>query len=220
MGSPNGSLPDLEGTGFCAITVEERTNEIYLKLPLFRQNAARIEILSTLAETVAAQITNIEQIVGSLVARVTSLETNPASGSSSPDWARPWNTPGQSNGSTATGSLGSHVPGSSDDRENSRLDTFSNPEDEQARSAVLLRFPCEQYHIGITNWIDNLLGKSNIPVYNKPVRIHCEAGSVSARLVFETRAKCQDSVARCKDDGISCEIDRLFCSAKTTISVR
>ena len=64
--------------------------------------------------------------------------------------------PGQSNGSTATGSLGSHVPGSSDDKENSRLDTFSDPEDEQARSAVLLRFPCEQYHIGITNWIDNL----------------------------------------------------------------
>ena len=64
------------------------------------------------------------------------------------------------------------------------------------------------------------MGKSNIPVYNKPVRIHGEAGSVSVRLVFETRAKCQDSVARCKDDGISCEIDRLFCSAKTTISVR
>ena len=64
------------------------------------------------------------------------------------------------------------------------------------------------------------MGESNIPVYNKPVRIHGEAGSVSARLVFETRAKCQDSVARCKDDGISCEIDRLFCSAKTTFSVR
>ena len=43
---------------------------------------------------------------------------------------------------------------------------------------------------------------------------------MSARLVFEARAKCQDSVARCKDDGIFCEIDRLFCSAKTTISVR
>ena len=54
-------------------------------------------------------------------------------------------------GSTATGSLGSHGPGSSDDSRNTRrrLDTFSSPEDEQAQSAVILRFPCEQYHTGI-----------------------------------------------------------------------
>ena len=38
----------------------------------------------------------------------------------------------------------------------------------------------------------------------------------SARLVFETRAKCQDFVARNKDDGIPDEIDSPFCSAKTT----
>ena len=82
MGSPNGSLPDLEGTGFRASTVEEKINEIYIQLPLFIQNAARIEnCFQTLAQTVAAQstkITNIEQIVGSLVARVTSLEQNAA----------------------------------------------------------------------------------------------------------------------------------------------
>ena len=79
------------------------------------------------------------------MARVTSLEQNAASGSSSPDSARSWNMPGQSNGSTATGSLGSHGPGSSDDNRNTRrrVDTFSIPEDERARSAVLLRFPCE-----------------------------------------------------------------------------
>ena len=49
---------------------------------------------------------------------------------------------GQSNGSTATGSLGFHGPGSSDDSRNTRhrLDTFSSPEDEQARSAVLQSF--------------------------------------------------------------------------------
>ena len=41
---------------------------------------------------------------------------------------------------------------SSDDSRKTRrrLDTFSSPEDEQARSAVLLRFLCEQYHKGIT----------------------------------------------------------------------
>ena len=31
----------------------------------------------------------------------------------------------------------------------------------------------------------------------------CETGSLSARLVFETRAKCQDFVARFKNDGVS-----------------
>ena len=130
MGSPNGSLPDLEGTGFRACTMEAKINEIYVQLPLFIQYAARIEncvqtlgrtVAQTLGQTVAAQstkITNIEQFVGSLVARVTSLEQNAAPGSSSPDSAGSWNMLGQSNGSTATGSLGSHGPGSSDDSRN------------------------------------------------------------------------------------------------------
>ena len=49
----------------------------------------------------------------------------------------------------------------------------------------------EQYTLGgITNWINNLWENSNIPACNKPVRTHCKAGSVSARLGFETRAKC------------------------------
>ena len=226
LGSPHGSLPDLEGTGFRPCTMEEKIKEIHLQLPLFIQNTARIEnCVQTLAQTVAAQttkITHIEQLVGSLVARGTSLEQNAASGSSSPDSARSWNMLGQSNGSTATGSLGCHGPGSSDDNRNTRrrLDTFSGPEAEQARSAVLLRFPCEQYHKGITKWINNLWAESNMPAYNKPVRIHCKAGSVSVRLVFETRAKCQDFVARYKDDGIPYEIDSPFCCANTTITVR
>ena len=41
-----------------------------------------------------------------------------------------------------------------------------------------------------------------MPAYNKPVRIHCKAGSESVKLVFDTRAKCQDFVARYRDDGI------------------
>ena len=88
------------------------------------------------------------------------------------------------------------------------------PEDEQARSAILLRFPCEQDHKGITKWINTLWEGSNMPAYNKRVRIHCKAGSVSARLVFETRAKCQDFVARFQDDGIAYEINSPFCCAK------
>ena len=34
LGSPTGSLPDLEGTGYRARTMEEKINEIYLQLPL------------------------------------------------------------------------------------------------------------------------------------------------------------------------------------------
>ena len=79
-----------------------------------------------------------------------------------------------------------------------RLDPPSNTEDEQSRSAVLFRFPCEQYHKGITKWIDNLWEESSMPAYDKPVRIHCKAGSVSFRLVFATRGKCQDTICRKK----------------------
>ena len=73
---------------------------------------------------------------------------------------------------------------------------------------------------GITIWINNLWEKFNMPAYSKPVRIHCKAGSVSDRLVFETTAKCKDFVARYEDDGIPYEIDSPFSCAKTTISVR
>ena len=130
LGFPEGSLLDLKGTRFRASAMEEKINEMFVQLPLFTQNAARIEnCVQTLSQTVAAQttkITNIEPIVESLLARVTSLETNAASGSRSPDSARAWNVLGQSNGSTATGSLGSHGPRSSDDKRNTRrrLDTY------------------------------------------------------------------------------------------------
>ena len=89
------------------------------------------------------------------------------------------NALGHSDGSTATGSLGSRGPASSDENRNTRrrLDTFSSPEDEHARSAVFLRFPSEQHHTGNTNWINNIWEKSNKPAYNKPIRIHCNTGS-------------------------------------------
>ena len=76
------------------------------------------------------QITSVEQIVGSVVARVTTLETGAAL--------------------TATGSLGSHGPGSSDDNRNSRrsLGTFPCPEDEHARSAVHWGYEKDQQSLG------------------------------------------------------------------------
>ena len=108
---------------------------------------------------------NIEQIVSSLAARVTALETNATSVSSGSGSARSWNILRRGDGS---GSLGSRGPGSSDDNRNTRrkLDTFSSP--------------VRKYHTGITNLINNLLEDSNMPACNKPVRIHCKAGSLSA----------------------------------------
>ena len=219
---PNGSLPDLEGTGYRACTRKEKINEMFVqiaKLLLLMQSVSRFEnCVQTLPQTVASY----EQMVSSLAARVTTLETNATSVSSGSGSARSWKELGHTDGATATGSLGSHGPRSSDDNRNTRrkLDTFSSPEDEQARSAVLLRFPCEQYHKGITKWIDKFWEESNMPAYNKPVRIHCEAGSVSVRLVFETRGNCQDFIARYEDDGIPSGINSPFCCANTTITVR
>ena len=82
------------------------------------------------------------------------------------------------------------------------------------------RFPCEPYHTGITKWIDTLCEKANMPADNRPVTIHCKAGSTSVRLVCESRAKCRDFVVRCKDNGISFEINSPFCCANTNIIVR
>ena len=118
--------------------------------------------------------------------------------------------------------LGPHGQGSSDDNRNTRrrLDTFSSPEDEHAQKCVLLRFPCEQYREEGSAWIKSFSASTNATAINKPTRIHCKTGSMSARLVFETRAKCQDFVARFKDDGIPHEVNSLFLNAKTIIAVR
>ena len=69
-------------------------------------------------------------------------------------------------------------------------------------------------------WINTLWEESNMPADNRSVTIHCEAGFTSVRLVFESRAKCQDFAVRYKEDGIPYEIDSPFCSVKTTITVR
>ena len=184
-----------------ASTMEEKMNEMFeqvAKLPLLTQTVRKLR--------------PNDFPDSSLAARVTTLETNATSVSSGSGLERSWNMLGHSDGSTAIGSLGSHA-GSSDDNGNTRrrLDTLSSPEDEQSRSAVLLRFPCEQYHKGITKRIHNLREESNMPAYKKPVRIHCTAGSVSVWLVFETRTKCQDFTARYKDDGIPYAINSHLC---------
>ena len=198
MGSPNGSRPDLEGIGYRASTIEEKINEFFVqnaKLPPLMQSISRFEnSVQTLSHTVARMMRK-SQISNKWLAALQPVL---------PHWKRmqqpsPVDPAQQDLGTCLDRVLAPQPlnpsnpmnPGSSDDNRSTRrrLDTFSSSEDEQSRSAVLLRFPCEQYHKGITIRINDLWERSNMPAYNKPVRIHCKAGSVSVRIVFGTRAK-------------------------------
>ena len=51
------------------------------------------------------------------------------------------------------------------------------PEDEHARSAVLLRFPCEQHHAGLSTWFEKFWATTNAS-FSKSTRIHCKTGSL------------------------------------------
>ena len=221
VGSPYGSAPDVERTGSSPSTMEEKINEIYFQQPLFLQNASKIEnCVQTLSQTVADQTTtNIERNVSSRKARVATLETSAASASSGSGSSSSWNLLGQSDGSTATGSLGSHGPGSSDDNRNTRrrLDTFSSPEDEHARRAVLLHFRwsfcVESKHLGngqhtrLQQIHQNSL-QNRWPI--RQTRIRDESLINVKTLWPDTRMM----------DGISHEVDSPFCNVRTNIAVR
>ena len=217
---------DLNGTG----TTDEKLDALLSLFAQFKEQMAQIPTLtnwmsrvdSHITETLedfATRLTEMEHNFSNLTARMCKAETYAASATNVSGSARSWPSIEQVDGSTAAVS---HGPGSSDDNRNTRrrLDTFSSTEDEQTRSAVLLQFPCEQYHKGITKWIDDLWEGSNMPACNKLVRIYCKAGSVSVRLVFETRGNCQDFIVRYKDDGIHYAINSPFCCANTNIIVR
>ena len=118
----------------------------------------------------ATRLTEMEQNFSTLTARLCKVETYAASASNISGSARSWPSLEQVEGSTAAGS---HGPGSSSENRNTRrsLDISPNPDDEQSRSAVLLRFPCEQYHKRITKWINNVCEESNMPADRRPVTI-------------------------------------------------
>ena len=231
VGSPHGSGHDLDGMGTrSGNTLDEKLDALLLKFVHFETQIAQISALTTwmsrmdsrISKTLgdfATRLTEMEQNFSALTARMCKVETYATSASYVSGSARSCSTLEQVDGSTAAGS---HGPGSSDDHRNTRrrLDTSHSTEDEQSRSAVLLRFPCEQYLKGITKWIDTLRDESNMQACNKPVRIHCRAGFVSVRLVFETRGKCQDFIARYKDDGNPYATNSPFCRSSTTIAVR
>ena len=213
FGSPNGSGSDLDGMGTRhGITTDEKLDTLLSQFAQFKEQIAQIptltnwmsrmdsQITKTL-EDFAARLAEIEQNFSTFSARLCKVETYAASASNISGSARSWPSLEQVDGSTAAGS---HGPGSSSDNRNTRrrLDISPNNDDEDARSAVLLRFPCEQYHTGSTKWINTLCAESDMPADSRPVTIHCKAGSMSVRLVFEARGKCREFVARYQDDGI------------------
>ena len=233
FGSPDGSILDLDRVGVrSAGSIEERIEAILARqfsqieaslasIHMLDQGFTRFDngILSLAQSeaTITNKIANVEQVVHCLAARVVALETSAASASSISGSARSWPSPGRVDGSTA---IGSHGPGSSDDNRNTRrrLDTFSNQDDENARRAVLIQFPCEQCHAGRSTWLNKFFATTNIAAHNMPT-IHCKTGSVSARIVFETRSKCQDFVARFKDDVLPYTVDSPYCRTSATILV-
>ena len=147
-----------------------------------------------------AKITNIQQIISSLAARVTTLETVvPARGS--------WNLLGHSDGSTATGSLGSRGQGHLMITETQGVDlTLFKPRERtcaKCRPATVFVRTIPRWSFHVTNGIWE---KSNIPAYKKLVRVHCKTGGQSARLVFDTRVECQDFVAHDEDEAPSSKL--------------
>ena len=122
--------------------------------------------------TITAKVTSIEQVVGGLAARVAALEAGAVSASSvSGSPSASWPLPGQIDGSTATVS---RDPDSSEEGRNirRRLNEDTSPEDENSRSAVLLRFPCEPCLPGMHAWFERhslqLLSRKESPAEEEP----------------------------------------------------
>ena len=154
-----GSSLDLERTGNPLQHMRDNVNEMSLQLaqmPLFLQSVSRFEncvhMLSQSMAAIRTKVTNMQQVVGGLAARVAALEASAVSASSvSGSLSGSCPLPGEIDGSTATGC---RDPGSSEEGRNTRcrLDKDTSPDDENALSAVLLRFPCEQCLPGMHAW--------------------------------------------------------------------
>ena len=86
-----------------------------------------------------------------------------------------------------------------------RLDKDTSSDDESARSAVLLLFPCEQCLLGMYAWLEKILDPTD-----QSERVHCKRGTKLDRIVFDTRGKCQDCLARFKDDGLAYSVNSPF----------
>ena len=142
------------------VRMDEKLDALLSKFVQFEAQIAQIPALtawmsrmdSHISKTLgdfASRLTEMEQNFSTITARLCKFETHAASASNVSSSARFWPTLEQVDGSAAAGS---HGPGSSDDNRNTRrrLDPSSSAEDEQSRSAVLEKFPCEQDLKGVT----------------------------------------------------------------------
>ena len=155
----------------------------------------------------------MEQNFSALSARICKVETCAASASNVSGSARSWPSLEQVDGSTAAGT---HGPGSSDDNRNTirRLDTFSRLRMNMHEVPSYYSSLVNNITLEFLLRINSIWEKSNMPIYIKPIRIHCKTCGQSVRPVFETRAKCQDFVARYKDDGIPTKSTVHFATSK------
>ena len=149
FGPPNGSSPDFDTVGVSQNLLNSthslqrlrRSPCLCKALPdskiLFRRFHNQWPLLQPKFQTLSR----------SLVASLARISASNVCGS-----AGSWPLPGRTDGSTATGS---RDPSASDDDRNTRrgLDRDSDPDDDNALRAVLLRFPCEQCHAGMSVWI-------------------------------------------------------------------
>ena len=138
--SPDGSGPDLDGMcprSFDAQFKELRDMLFYHSQGVLPITKATSRPSPTPCVLLTSRITNIEQIVStfatkmatfaemeqnviSITTRICKIEAGATSASGGSCSASSWNLLGQSDGSTATGPLGSHGPGSSDDNRNTK----------------------------------------------------------------------------------------------------
>ena len=219
MGSPNGSLPDFEGTGYRASTMEEKINEMFVqvaKLPLLIQSVSGSKIASKRFPRQWPHMMRKSRILNKWLAALQPVL---------PHWKRmqrpsPVDPARQDIGMYSDIAMAPPPLGLSGPIAQGHLMTIEIQDEDLIRSqAPKMNSREVPFYYGslannttkgITKWINNLGEESNMPADNKPVTIHCKAGSLSVRLVFETRGKCQDFVARCKDDGIPYDIDSPF----------
>ena len=149
-GSPNGSGPSMRSSKKSEMCCYNLLVDLQISTTTPKLSVKPWEL--SLPESPMLNRPSMPLFCSSLTSRACQIESNATLVSGSSGSARSWNLLGHSDGSTATGSLGCHGPGSSDDNRNTRrrLDTSTSPDDEQARSAVLSRCPSEQYLTGVT----------------------------------------------------------------------
>ena len=148
------------------------------KLPQLMQSISRFEnCVQTLSQTVAsydAKITFFEQIVSSLAARVTALETNATSV-----------VPARQDLGTNLDMVTAPQPlGPSGPMAQGHLMTI-----EVRGVGLILSQALKMNMHGVPSYYDSHVSNTTLGPYNKPVRIQCKAGSLSARVRIRNKSQ-------------------------------